>query len=162
MFTKRFAWLWTLLLLLMVTDTAFACRYSGLSPIVIGGYMARGYGNVSLIISLGIIYLQVRRVGLTTATYCWVAAFIPIYFLNPGWHYNGLSGDCGFGETGDAYQMMFYLGAMLLWQIGACGRLILNTAFTKRDLNQADGRTEEKKTNGCCRDFPGFWVGTPC
>ena len=106
-------------LLFAVADVALACRYSGTSPIVLNGYMARGYGQVSFVLALGTLYLQLRRAGLNKSSLFWAASFVPIYFFNPGWHYNGRSGDCGYGERAEAYQMMYYIGAMLLWQIGA-------------------------------------------
>ena len=109
MVAKRNALLLILFLLLAVADAALACRYSGTSPIALNGYMARGYGQVSFVLALGTIYLQLRRAGLNKSTFFWAASFVPIYYFNPGWHYSGISGDCGYGEEADAHQMVYYI-----------------------------------------------------
>ena len=110
--------LWMLLLTLGPASSALACRTSNNVYIIsLNGYMARGYGHVSALLAAGALYFQIRRAGWNVRTAGLALLVACWYPLNPGWHYSGIHGDCGFGEVGGAHQEMFHAGALLAWQI---------------------------------------------
>jgi hypothetical protein len=115
----------TFLLTLALVSTSFACSGpGGRFAIILNGFMSRGYGHVSAILAAGTLYLQFRRSGLSKTSIGLALLFILIYFSNPGWHYSGIHGDCGYQELDEARTAIFYVGALLAWQVIATLRLI--------------------------------------
>lgn len=104
----------SLLLTLALASPSLACSGpGGMFAIILNGFMARGYGHVSAVFAAGTLYLQFRRSLWSPTSIGLALLFVLIYFSNPGWHYSGIHGDCGYQEHDEARTAIFYVGALL-------------------------------------------------
>ena len=96
---------------------AQAC-YSG-EAIEPNRILAQLWGRIGLVLTAPVLCLQIWRKGRSTTTYALVLVLTILHLLNPGLHYYGYSGDCGYTEVSSAKLQAGILVAMLCYQLVA-------------------------------------------
>jgi len=89
------------------------------------GEIARNWGNVSVILSVPILCLQIWRRGFSFPTVALIVTTALFHVCNPGLHYYGLRGDCGYGDVRDAKLVAGFTGLLLLFQLFATTKCLL-------------------------------------
>jgi hypothetical protein len=111
--------LWFLILFTFhLVELAMAYRGSNNIESSVHRQMMSGYYQVSAVLTVGVLYLQLRRVGLKQSTFYLVALIISVYLLNDVWRiFIG-------GGSQTVFQLVLLIGTLLAYQIIAAVRTL--------------------------------------
>ena len=88
--------------------------------------IAQNWGNVSIVLSVPILCLQIWRRGFTSTSIALIVAIGLLHLLNSGLHYSGMRGDCGYGEVSSAEHFAGFTGLLLVFQLFAATKYLLS------------------------------------